>query len=87
MVFGFKPVKPDCISPAVKGYSMHIPPKLLSSSFAAAVCYLLLLLMEDVLGINKKQRWILAIVFGILFYNFGEKIMQFIRTIFSSIGL
>ncbi len=66
---------------------MYIPPKLLSSSFAAALSYLILLLLEDVLGINKKQRLILAIVSGILFYYFGEQIMQFIRSIFSSIGL
>ncbi len=66
---------------------MYIPPKLISSAFAAALSYLILLLLEDVLGINKKQRWILAIICGVLFYYFGEQVMQFIRSIFSSIGL
>ncbi len=66
---------------------MNIPPKLLSTSFAFAIAYLMLLLFEDVFGINKKQRWILAIGIAFIYYKFGDQIIQFIRGIFSAIGL
>ncbi len=66
---------------------MPIPPKYINSIGAAILSYFIMIFLEDLFGINKKQRFFLAIAIGFLFYHYGEVIIQFIKNIFASIGL
>jgi UDP-N-acetylmuramyl pentapeptide phosphotransferase/UDP-N-acetylglucosamine-1-phosphate transferase len=66
---------------------ISIPPKYINSIGAAVISYFILIFLEDLLGINKKQRFFLAIAVGFLFYHYGEAIFQFIKNLFASIGL
>ena len=66
---------------------MPIPPGYIRAATAAAISYFILIFLEDLLGVNKKQRFFLAIAIGFLFYHYGDVIVQFIKSIFAAIGL
>ena len=66
---------------------MPIPPEYIRAATAAAISYFILIFIEDLTGVNKKQRFFLAIAIGFLFYHYGDVVVQFIKSIFAAIGL
>lgn len=66
---------------------MRISPQHLHSLAAGLFTYFVLIFLEDLTGINRKQRLFLAIAVGFLFYHYGDVIVSFIKGLFGSLGL
>ena len=58
----------------------------MDSFFVAIVTFLLLIFVEDMLGINRTGKIIIALIFAIIHHNYGHLIVPWIASILQILG-
>lgn len=61
--------------------------ELFASIFASIIAYVLLFFIEDILGINKTIKLLLAIAIGVVYYHHSSTIGMAIGSLIGVLGI